>query len=140
MIESIDLLRRAKADLAIAKRNIKLELSDEVEYDIIAYHIQQAIEKTLKFNLEMNGIKYAYTHVILELLSFFDNNNIDYPDWVYNNAETLTSYGTKTRYGKSLVANKRKMNELIPLAEKYIEDSQPHVDDSDNRFKPSIGI
>ena len=103
-----------------SKNIVRYELSDEVQLDIAAYHVQQAVEKTLKFMLAEQGIAYKKTHSILTLLDQMDSANIAYPDWLYHNAETLTGYAEETRYSDNLVATKRKLIELVGLVDALI--------------------
>ena len=107
-----------------SKNIIKYELSDEVQLDIAAYHAQQAVEKTLKFMLAEHGIVYKKTHNILALLDQLDRAEIAYPDWLYHNAETLTGYADDTRYSDNLVATKRKLIELVGLADALLEEEK----------------
>ena len=120
MTGKVTLLQRAEGDLKISKHIVKFELSDEVQLDIAAYHVQQAVEKTLKFMLAEHGVAHRKTHSILVLLDQLDRAKIPYPDWLYHNAETLTGYSEETRYGDNLVATKRKLVELVGLAQTMI--------------------
>ena len=45
MVKKVSLLDRAKGDLIVARDIVSRNLSDEVQLDIAAYHIQQGIEK-----------------------------------------------------------------------------------------------
>lgn len=59
---SPDYLLRAKSDLRVAK----LVLGSDDDYDLLiaAYHVQQAVEKTLKLALKELGVPYT-KHVVL---------------------------------------------------------------------------
>ena len=116
----ISLLRRAKGDLATCKRNLA-HWVDEVEIDIAAYHLQQALEKMLKFKLALQGIPWQFTHDISQLLDHFDTHKISYPHWVDDYSITITQFATMTRYGKNLVASTRVLNKIVPLVEEYLQ-------------------
>lgn len=134
MAGTVNLLRRAKGDLTTAQRNID-HWSDEVELDIAAYHLQQAVEKMLKFKLTLHGISWEFTHDIDKLLDIFDANSIPYPDWIGNYSITITQFATHTRYGKNLVASKRVLDKLLPLIASYLTTLQAE-ENSDTNFSP----
>ena len=117
-----DLLTRAEVDLGNIQPNIDRMTENEFYLDAAAYHIQQAVEKIMKYVLAQNGIKFPYTHKILELCEAFDSNGIDYPEWIYKDASLLTEYAEKTRYGDSLVGNKRKVIELLKLTQAWFNE------------------
>ena len=69
---SYDYLFRAKSDLRAAKFN----LGGDDDYDLLiaAYHVQQAVEKTLKLALKELGVPYTKTRRIEDLLSRLPDN------------------------------------------------------------------
>ena len=123
MIKKIDLLRRAAADLAQIQPNLD-NTSDEVFLDIAAYHLQQLVEKTLKYYMAQHNIEFKKTHDFLVLCNQLDECGIEYPSWIYDNAETLTKYAEKTRNGEDLVGNRRKIKELLILATDFLRELQ----------------
>ena len=122
MAKKISLLDRAKGDLIVARDIISKNLSDEVQLDIAAYHTQQGIEKTLKFHMADNNVIFIKTHEVLKLLDQLDQAGISYPDWIYKDHAVITAYATESRYGENFVATKRKLIELLELAEKWIHE------------------
>lgn len=56
----------ARTDLQMAQNNLKLleDVKDEVYLNYVTYHVQQAAEKMLKFQIEMQGKQYPHTHRI----------------------------------------------------------------------------
>jgi len=62
-----DLLLRAESDLRLAALDI--DSKDEYDTCLVAFHIQQAVEKILKVCLKEFGIDYTKTHKIEELLA-----------------------------------------------------------------------
>jgi len=130
------LLRRAKGDLLTCSRNLELG-EDEVEIDIAGYHLQQAVEKILKFQISMKAVKYPPSHDIDMLLEILDDQGIKYPDWVDEYSATLTLYATKTRYGKDIVASVRTLKKLMPLALDYLESVQGEEKQKDNSLTPT---
>ena len=89
------------AKLALAHYN-----GDELELDNIAYHLQQAIEKSLKFTLAENNIAWKFSHKIRDIYDYFVSNNLSYPDWIKNYWDELDDFESETRYGGDLVATR----------------------------------
>ena len=118
-MKKVDLLARAIIDLKQVEPNVARMVEDELFLDAAAYHLQQGIEKIMKYVINSNGEKFNKTHKILELCQSMDGYNIRYPEWLYENAELLTSYAEDTRYSDDLVGNKRKVLELLDLAFSY---------------------
>ena len=61
-----NLLGRAEADISIARLLLSPSgnpTNDEMITDQAAYHVQQGIEKALKYQTEMMGIEYKKTQI-----------------------------------------------------------------------------
>lgn len=103
------LLDRGYANYNIAKDLYKIKNTDELYLNAIAYHIQQAVELTIKHILEVNGISYPWEHSIQMLLDLVDDNNIMLKEsqWIRLNAERLTSWESSTRYTKGFLVEKK---------------------------------
>ena len=119
MQNKIDYLRRAKVDLLICKKSLT-NWTDELEVDIAAYHLQQALAKTLKHKLTLLGEDYPRTHEIKRLWAQLDKLGATPPEWIWQNRQLLTDYAEKTRYGENLVATQREVEEFIALLEAYM--------------------
>jgi len=120
MPNNITLLDRAKKDLKNSMLILK-NADDEVDYDVAAYLLQQTVEKIIKFELSLTGDSYPLTHDIEKLLEAWEKKAQVIPDWLWDNALTLTNYATKTRYGKQLVATRRRLESLYPLVRELLE-------------------
>ena len=60
-------MKRARIDIQIAKTLMtpaENPTNDEMVTDQAAYHIQQGIEKALKYQTEMSGIPYKKIHTL----------------------------------------------------------------------------
>ena len=119
--ENIDLLRRAKADFFIAELILDGALSDPVQLDIAAYHLQQTVEKILKHKMAENGIPFKFVHEIDVLCDQMEDNGITPPEWIRKSESVLTDYATKTRYHNTVIASKTKLNSLMPLVKEFLE-------------------
>lgn len=106
---SPDYLLRAKSDLRVAK----LVLGSDDDYDLLiaAYHVQQAVEKTLKLTLKELGVPYTKTRRIEDLLSRLpDNQNLlgeEWLDWLETNSATFCDWESKTRYVEGYSVTRR---------------------------------
>ena len=125
MRKTVTLLERAKVDAMLVRMSIDQATEDDLFLDAAAYHLQQSIEKAIKYTFEINGCQYPLVHNIYELWEFSEANNIPLPQWVYDNADTLNSYATRTRYGKNVIGTKRKIEELLKIVTEYIEALAP---------------
>lgn len=72
--------------------------------NICAYHIQQASEKLIKYqiyqNMKQPGNREMYTHDIGKLLRYVKTNNISIiiPDYITQNEDTITAWEAGSRY------------------------------------------
>lgn len=134
----IDFLRRAKVDLKICKKTIR-DWEDEIEIEIAAYHLQQALEKAMKHLIIIIGSDYPRTHEIKHLWSQLDALGYTPPEWIWEHRRLLTDFSDKTRYGERLISTQREVMEFIPLLEEYIwQIDQNFTDDpEDDIYRPS---
>ena len=121
MKDNITLLQRAEKDFFTAELLFANRGEDELLIDNIAYHIQQGIEKCLKFRIQLAGEDYPNTHSIKHLINILDNNDIEVPDWITDNHYILTSYATQTRYSTSVVSTLREIKTFMEEGKKYAE-------------------
>ena len=123
-MKKVDMLQRAYMDIQAAKAISVYEFSGELQYDVLAYHVQQAIEKLMKYELESNGIEYPFDHRVNILYELMENNKLNPPEWIWANRIVLNDYATRARYGEDLVATKREAIELLELSIEYYNDIQ----------------
>lgn len=116
------MLRRAHMDIQAAKAISCYDFTDELQYDVLAYHVQQSIEKLMKYELEQNGIEYPFDHRVNILYELMEQNGLDPPEWIWTNRVALNDYATRTRYGEDLVATKKEVLELLELSIEYYND------------------
>ena len=86
-----------KADLKLALDNF--DDKDKAVRLQAAYHMQQAIEKTIKLKAEIQGLN-LWGHEIDVLLHNCDVNNIDIdvPSYIRNKADVITHWEAECRY------------------------------------------
>ena len=136
MTGKVSLHDRAKSDLQSARLIISQEASDELLLDVAPYHVQQGVEKLLKFSLATKGERPKHTHDIAILAEQLESAGDEIPAWLNENIDTLNSYATKTRYGSNIVGTKTKITQLLGLAEEFLTALQPTII-NDDAVKPS---
>lgn len=95
------LLARARADAEIAKILLTEEgnpTHDEMITDQAAYHVQQAIEKALKFQTEMLGLEYKKTHNLVGLIVPLEENGFFVPNELKEKAYIISDWEASSRY------------------------------------------
>ncbi len=72
--------------------------------NVCAYHIQQSVEKLIKYQIQKSGITYNYskirTHNILFLINYAKSIGVclNVPDFIVINAERISSREAGSRY------------------------------------------
>lgn len=126
-------INRVIADIEVAKRccnSTNNPTNDEYFYDVAAYHIQQAIEKELKYILhDIYGMddktKSFKTHNIGTLLNFIDKYNENFRQnhqEVMRMARKITKWEASCRYGENIVATRKDIQYTISLADNLLRD------------------
>lgn len=88
------LLRKAQGDEATI---VSLLDDDDVPDEVVGFHAQQAVEKSLKAVLASNQIDYAYSHDLAYLADLLVSNGIDVPEKV-REGEELRPWAAEFRY------------------------------------------
>lgn len=119
----------AEADYKFAKMNFEYlkATSDDMFVNMIAYHIQQAVEKLIKYLIERKGKRYPKTHDITELIDTCEEISIVIPQEIIENDVLITKWCTQTRYNINFKASVRKIEMLLPIIEKWLIQEQPLV-------------
>lgn len=105
-------LQKAGQDLvAVQKWLTDIEVADE----IIGFHIQQAIEKSLKAVLLSRAIDYPRTHNLGLLLELCGRNNIQIPT-DFSQVDIFNRFAVQWRY------------ELLPSSDQLVFDRQAAYD------------
>lgn len=120
----------AQTDLQMAKNNLSLmqTMHDDVYLNYIAYHVQQATEKMLKFQLEMQGEKYPHTHRIGVLIDECLTFGIEIPELIQDYDVVITEWATGTRYDSSFVTSKRQLLKVMECLENWFTDIKEQVE------------
>lgn len=116
------LLDRAVSNYKYAVKNYKFSSGDEVELNFIGYSLQQASELCIKHHMEINGVRYAKTHVIEDLLDECELQNIPitFSQEFYCFSPAITKWESKTRYIKNYVVTKRQIENGFRLIKEFL--------------------
>lgn len=124
MSKTKNLLDKALTNFDCAKiiRN-SINNEDEEMINLVGYHLQQALELSMKFTLEMNGIEYPSTHRIEDLIKIAKNNNVDLHinEYIKEHDALLTSWEANTRYIIGYLIELEKIDKAIPEMESYLK-------------------
>lgn len=96
---------------------------DEAYLNLIGYHLQQAVELCLKYQLECFGIEYPKTHDIDQLIQVAKEKegNLIVTDYIYDHSDTLTMWEAKTRYVLGYRVELRKIDKAIDGVKVFLE-------------------
>lgn len=110
------LLRRAKARFESAKMQYARINEDDAFLDMCCFDLQQVLEFTLKFIVEISGSRYKVGHNLLLQLADLDRLGIEIPDkqFYLSNATVFNTWETQTRYFDDFTA-------VISLVDSTIE-------------------
>lgn len=127
------LLRRAKVMLDHANGDYKKIGTDDAYLDSCCYSLQQCIEFTLKYLVEINGEAYVENHDVRAQLNKLDKLNVQVPfiTEIRNMASTLNGWEAETRYKDDFLAVMSDVDsafvyakELIKFAETFAANAQ----------------
>lgn len=111
------LLQKARQDLDLV---VSVADSETVADEIIGFHIQQAIEKSIKSALTRLGVQYEFTHDLSILYRQVENNGLTPPSSI-DAVEELTIFAVQFRYLLYEEEQGFNRNAALTLAEKYVE-------------------
>ena len=114
------LLGMAKNNLTVAKEMYRLYPDDNGIVNLVAYHLQQAVELSLKHFFETHGIKYDRTHDIGDLCSKIPDDYYELFRDIDLYAAKLTQMESKTRYLKAYSVATREIKLGFDLANNII--------------------
>ena len=85
-----------KADIDLVNASVLCD-SSQRNREGVGFHVQQAVEKSLKAIFAFHNIHYPKTHLISGLVGLASNNNIDLPDAFFE-SDRYTIYAMGFRY------------------------------------------
>lgn len=88
-------LEKANDDLTVIK---KFANDQDISDDVVGFHSQQAIEKSIKAVLTWNGVVFRRTHDLLELVDICDEHGINF-ELDSDQLALLNPFAVEFRYG-----------------------------------------
>ena len=110
-----------KSDLRIVERN--WDSDDKADRLQAAYHMQQAIEKTIKLKAYVHGIDDIWGHDIRALINWCKKKgyNIDVPKLILKNANVYSQWEADCRYYPMKVVRKNSINAAYKATKQWLE-------------------
>ena len=132
----ISLYKRAVGDYKLGRKALEDASTDDVMCDLAGYLLQQTVEKLLKFQIELQGDEFPFTHKIPQLL---DMVKVPVPAWIVDNREKLTSFEALTRYSSVKIASVTDLQIWYDQAEEYMARFNPNIEDAGNfPYEPKL--
>ncbi len=118
------LFDKAKQNLKVAESIYStIAINDEAYLNYVGYHIQQALELSIKYVLEMNGVNYPKTHDIDQLIRLANINNVDLylNEYIDDHSEMFSLWEARTRYILNYRLEKRKIERSLMETKSYLD-------------------
>ncbi|MEY8335816.1 HEPN domain-containing protein [Lachnospiraceae bacterium 47-T17] len=117
------MLDRAFTNYNAAKVLLVNMSCDEMFLNLVGYHLQQAVELTIKFLLEINGVRYPKIHTIEQLIALGNENDVDMHkcEYVEDHAEMFTAWESKSRYIMNYKLEQKKIERAVMEVEKFLQ-------------------
>lgn len=123
------LLARAKVKLENAERNYLKIGIDDAYMDDCCYNLQQSIEMTLKWLVEINGKDYVENHDLRAQINKLKKLNVTIPgeDRISELASEILSWEKNSRYNDNFSALVPTVTEVLDITKKLIEFAESKV-------------
>ena len=129
-----NLLKRARTGIEIAKILMSPAgnpTNDEMITDQAAYHIQQGIEKALKYQTEISGLPYKKIHNLTGLIIDVENAGFAVSNELKAMAFQISDWEASSRYNDDFTVVKGDLEKAIRLYEelekRILEDLERHT-------------
>jgi len=98
--------------------------SDENQLNIIAYLLQQSVELSIKYTLEINGLEYPKTHEIDQLIRLAKEKQVDLflNEYIEEHSEMFSQWESKSRYVLGYLVELEKIDRAIAGIEEYFKE------------------
>lgn len=122
MASATTLYGKAAANYKSAKLLIENANGDEEQLNIAGYHLQQAVEQTIKYLLEQDGVEYPKTHDIEQLARIARESDVNLmlPEYIDDHAEMFSQWEAKARYIIGYAIEKKKLDKALHEVDAYL--------------------
>ena len=75
-------------------------LLDKAKQNYVGYHLHQAVEIAIKYELSIHAVPYQKIHDITQLIQLANQNGVDLdlPEYIDEHSEMFTLWESRTRY------------------------------------------
>lgn len=110
-------------DLRIAKSNYTIlqQTLDDAFLSSTCFYIQQALEKFLKFKLEMVGVSHVSGHNLRRLCELLDSRNVTYDKRILPYLREVSEWAVESRYNANFIADRTTVSEVLSIIEDMIK-------------------
>ncbi|OUQ13166.1 hypothetical protein B5E87_07185 [Massilimicrobiota sp. An142] len=118
------LFDKAKQNLKVAESIYStIAINDEAYLNYVGYHIQQALELSIKYMLEMNGVNYPKTRDIDQLIRLANINNVNLylNEYIDDHSEMFSLWEARTRYILNYRLERRKIERSLTETKSYLD-------------------
>lgn len=117
------LLKRAKVKFRNANNSYTMIAEDDAYLDDCCYNLQQAVEMTLKYVVEMHGEAYVENHDVRAQLNKLSRLGVTVPhqEELRSMAVTLNSWESESRYKDSFLATIDEIDNVRGYADDLIQ-------------------
>ncbi|MCR5097736.1 MAG: HEPN domain-containing protein [Lachnospiraceae bacterium] len=110
-----------KADLKIVENN--WNSVDKFDRLQAAFHMQQAIEKTIKLKADVKGLPDLWGHNLVSLMEKCDENriDIDVPEYIKEKADVITLWEADGRYYPQKMVRRDAIKKAYDITVEWLE-------------------
>ena len=122
----------------VKRRNAEIDYQhmgeDDCNVDDCCYNLQQCIELTLKYIVQINGERYVENHDLRAQLNKLDSMGVSGPEEerIRHMASTLNSWEAESRYRESFFATLQDVDEAREIADALIQYASGLVEETDS--------
>lgn len=122
MASARTLYGKAAANFRSAKLLLDHANGDEEQLNLAGYHLQQALELTLKYLLEQDGVEYPKTHDIDQLIRIGNERGVDLrlSEYLTDHAEMFSMWEARSRYVLGYAIEARKLERALSEVDGYL--------------------
>lgn len=122
MASASTLYDKAAANFRCATAILAAADGDEEQLNMAGYHLQQALELTLKYLLEQYGVEYPKTHDIDQLIRLGNENGAELhlTEYVEDHAEMFSQWEVKSRYVIGYAIEAKKVSRALDEVDEYL--------------------
>ena len=97
---------------------------DDAQLNFVGYHLQQAVELTIKYLLEQSGVEYPKTHDVDQLIRMAAEAKVDLclSEYMEDHAEMFSQWEAKSRYVIGYSIEQRKIERALEEVDDYLAD------------------